>query len=74
MASGTCLLKIWKADVVEKTGAAGEILVTDENGIIVACGKSALRILELQREGGKRMGARDFLAGYPLKPGGKFSG
>jgi methionyl-tRNA formyltransferase len=64
-----CLLKIWKAEVMEKSGAAGEILSADENGIIVACGKDALRILELQREGGRRMTAREFLVGHQLKAG-----
>ena len=67
------LLKIWKAKVVEKSGRAGEILSADKNGIVVACGKSALRILELQREGGRRLSAQEFLAGNPLKVGGKFS-
>ena len=67
------LLKIWKAEIVEKSGGAGEILSADKNGIVVACGKNALRILELQREGGRRLSAQEFLAGNPLKVGGKFS-
>jgi methionyl-tRNA formyltransferase len=50
----------------------GEILSADKNGIVVACGQNALRILELQREGGRRMGAAEFLAGHSLKCGGKF--
>jgi methionyl-tRNA formyltransferase len=66
------LLKIWKAEVVEKSGGAGEILSADKNGIVVACGKNALRILELQREGGRRLSAQEFLAGNPLKAGDKF--
>jgi len=66
------LLKIWKAEIVEKSGGAGEILSADKNGIVVACGKNALRILELQREGGRRLSAREFLAGNPLKAGWKF--
>ena len=49
------LLKIWKAEMVEKSGGAGEILSADKNGIVVACGKNALRILELQREGGRKL-------------------
>jgi methionyl-tRNA formyltransferase len=65
------LLKIWKAEVTEKSGAAGEILSADEHGIVVACGKDALRILDLQREGGRRMTAREFLAGHCLKIGEK---
>lgn len=66
------LLKIWKAEPAEKSGRAGEILATDKTGIVVACGQSALRILELQREGGKRLTAEQFIAGFPLKPGIKF--
>jgi methionyl-tRNA formyltransferase len=66
------LLKIWKAEIVERSGAAGEILQADKNGIIVACGLNALQILELQREGGRRMNAAEFLAGHSLKAGGKF--
>jgi methionyl-tRNA formyltransferase len=67
------LLKIWKVQIVERSGKAGELLSADKNGIIVACGKKALRILELQREGGRRLSAQEFLAGNPLKTGGKFS-
>ncbi len=66
------LLKIWKAEVAEKSGAAGEILSADKTGIIVGCGENALRILELQREGGKRLTAEQFLAGLPLKVSAKF--
>ena len=66
------LLKVWHAEIGEKSGNPGEILSADQNGIIVACGKNALRILELQREGGRRMTARDFLRGHPVKTGGKF--
>ena len=67
------LLKIWKAEVVEKSGKAGEILSADKDGIVVACGKNALRILELQREGGRRLLVQEFLAGHALKSGEKFS-
>lgn len=66
------LLKIWKAEPLEKSGGAGEILAADKDGIVVGCGKNALRILELQREGGKRLTAEQFLIGHPLKPGQKF--
>jgi methionyl-tRNA formyltransferase len=66
------LLKIWKAQTVEAAGAAGEVLLADENGLVIACGKGALRILELQREGGRRISAPEFLAGHPLPAGMKF--
>jgi methionyl-tRNA formyltransferase len=35
----------------------------------VACGEHALRILELQLEGGRRLSAQQFLAGHSLQPG-----
>lgn len=70
-AAKSLLLKIWRADVIPQSGTAGEILSADQNGIVVAAGDQALRILELQLEGGRRMNSRDFLAGHELKPGQK---
>jgi methionyl-tRNA formyltransferase len=63
------LLKIWKAEVVENAGRAGEVLLADKTGIVVGCGLGALRILELQREGGKRLPAEAFLMGFPIPAG-----
>jgi methionyl-tRNA formyltransferase len=66
-----CLLKIWRAEVIEKSAEAGDILSNGKSEIVIACGKNALRILELQREGGRRMTAGEFLIGHALKPGEK---
>jgi methionyl-tRNA formyltransferase len=66
------LIKIWKAEIVERLGKPGEVLSADKSGIVIACGKDALRILESQREGGRRMSAAEFLAGHPLKAGEMF--
>mgnify|MGYP003337359562 CR=1 FL=1 len=64
------LLKLWSAEVEPAlSGRPGEILRADRDGLVVACGQQALRLLELQREGGRRLPARDFLAGHPLPPG-----
>jgi len=65
-------LKIWKAEVVGNNGQTGTVLSADKNGIVVACGKDALRILELQREGGRKLSAQEFLAGHSLSQGGQF--
>ncbi len=65
------LLKLWQAAVAEQTGAPGEVLRADKTGIVVACGRNALRITSLQREGGRRLSAQEFLAGHSLKPGQK---
>ena len=63
------LLKIWQAEVVDRAGPPGEVLQADKAGIVVGCGREALRMLVLQREGGRRLKAQEFLAGHPLHPG-----
>jgi methionyl-tRNA formyltransferase len=64
------LLKIWQAAIVDSgSGSPGEVLASNRSGIVVACGQQALRIIELQREGGKRLNAQNFLAGHPLLSG-----
>jgi methionyl-tRNA formyltransferase len=68
------LLKIWQAEVVSQNGAAGTVLGADKHGIVIGCGENALRVLSLQREGGRRMTAPEFLAGHPLKPGMNLAG
>jgi methionyl-tRNA formyltransferase len=65
------LLKISGAETVRQSGAPGEILQADKSGVVVGCGADALRALVLQREGGRRLTARDFLAGHPLQAGQK---
>ena len=62
-------LKIWRARVIPATGAPGTILEASATGIIVACGGNALCVLELQRAGGKKLAAAQFLAGFPLAAG-----
>jgi methionyl-tRNA formyltransferase len=64
------LLKLWNATVEEDcSGPPGEILQAGKAGILVACGQGALRVQELQSEGGRRMSAAQFLAGHPLRAG-----
>ncbi len=67
------LLKVHQASVRPgPRGAAGEILAADRAGIIVACGEGALCLTGVQREGGRRLTAAEFLAGHPLRPGQRF--
>jgi len=63
-------LKIWRAAVAEGAGEPGMLL--DGASLVVACGERALRILELQRAGGRRLSAAEFLRGRPLEPGTRF--
>jgi methionyl-tRNA formyltransferase len=65
------LLKIWGADLDSARGSAGEVLSADKSGIVIGCSEDALRVTILQREGGRRMSAQEFLAGNPLPPGTK---
>jgi len=64
------LIKIWRAELEPAPdGVPGEILRADKTGIVVRCGQQALRIVELQQEGGRRLTAQEFLAGRELKAG-----
>ena len=68
------LLKIWQAEVeAASSGLPGQVLHADKHGLVVACGQHALRILTLQREGGRRLAVGDFLAGHAIKPGEQWS-
>ena len=72
--NGTAL-KLWRAEPLATTegrGEPGTVLSADAAGIVVACGEGALRLTELQKPGGKRLAARDFLSGFPLAAGARF--
>jgi methionyl-tRNA formyltransferase len=65
-------VKIWRAKVLQVTGEPGTLrLVGGE--LVAACGEQALAILELQRAGGRALGAAEFLRGRPLPPGARFA-
>jgi methionyl-tRNA formyltransferase len=65
-------LKIWSCAVAAGKGQPGEVLSADKLGLRVACGEGALRVTELQRPGGKRLHAAEFLRGFPLSAGERF--
>jgi methionyl-tRNA formyltransferase len=67
-------LKIWRCTIAAERGAPGEILRADPRGLCVACGQDALLVTELQRSGGKRLPAAEFLRGFPLSAGERFEG
>lgn len=72
-------VKLGLADVVDaamaasasaSTGkAAGEVLGTDAEGLLVATGEGVLRLRKLQRPGGRMLGAGEFLRGFPVPAG-----
>ena len=60
--------KVFKANVVEGRGSAGSII--NEN-LTIACGKRALNILEIQRQGKDIMSVKDLVKGFNFKKGEK---
>ncbi|MCD8339059.1 MAG: methionyl-tRNA formyltransferase [Burkholderiales bacterium] len=65
-------VKVWFAsDTGQSTDKApGTILQANKDGIDVACGQNTvIRLEELQKPGGKKLKARDFLNGYSMKAG-----
>ncbi|MBX9958564.1 MAG: methionyl-tRNA formyltransferase [Burkholderiaceae bacterium] len=66
-------LKIWQARVdgaMHGSGQApGTVLTAQADGIRVQCGQGVLCLTELQRAGGKRLSAADFLRGQALPVG-----
>ena len=61
--------KVFDTRAEERDGMPGTILEAGNDGILVACGQGALRILELQPDGSKRMSAGAYLSGHPLQAG-----
>jgi methionyl-tRNA formyltransferase len=66
-------IKLWHAVLESGTGAPGTVLAVDGRGIVVACGEGALRVTELQKPGGKRLPAADFLCGASVVTGQRFA-
>jgi methionyl-tRNA formyltransferase len=66
---GGRVLKVHRAEAREGAGLAPGEARPDEAGLIVGCGEGALRLLEVQLEGKRRMLAADFLKGHPVAAG-----
>ena len=62
-------LKIWSAEPVEGRGNPGEVLRSDATGVVVACGVGALRLTRLQKPGGRKLPAAEFVRGSGLGAG-----
>jgi methionyl-tRNA formyltransferase len=66
---GGVTIKLWGAEVLDADSAAqpGQVLAADaHHGIVVACGSGSLRLTSLQKPGGKRLPAGEFMKGFPL--------
>ena len=66
------MVKIWHAQPVAGRGTAGAVLECGPEGVLIGCGSGALLATELQRAGGTRLAAADFLRGFQLSCGERF--
>ena len=63
-------LKLLRAAVTDGSGMPGEVVTANpKEGLVVACGKGAVSILQLQAPGGKPMNSKDYLRGHPIETG-----
>ncbi len=62
-------LKIWRATPDSSKGKPGEVLAASAEGLVVGCGEGAIKIMELQRAGARRMDAATFLSGLKIPVG-----
>ena len=74
------IIKLWRAELVPEDSDIdskqcpsdlryGTVLQVNAQAITVQTGHGHLRLTELQRAGGKRLPAADFLRGFALEPG-----
>ena len=68
---GDVRLKVGRAEAAPGSPgpAPGTVLAADAAGVAVATGDGTLRLLELQRPGGRMLPAAAFLAGFRVEPG-----
>ncbi|WP_145650530.1 methionyl-tRNA formyltransferase [Pseudoduganella lurida] len=63
------VIKLWGAELLDGSSdvPAGQVLAADaQHGIVIACGRGTLRLTALQKPGGKRLPAAEFIKGFPL--------
>ena len=63
-------LKLLRSARADGSGAPGAIL---DDRLTVACGEGAVRLVEVQRAGGRPLAASDFLRGAKLVPGDRLT-
>jgi methionyl-tRNA formyltransferase len=69
-------LKLWEASALASGTPSehlpGEVISAEARAISVACGQGILELIELQRPGGKKLAASEFLRGFAIVPGDRF--
>ena len=57
------------AEPAESPAVAGTVLAADSDGLLVACGEGALRLLDVQPEAGKVMAGAAYVRGHDMRAG-----
>ena len=66
-------LKLMRAACANGEGEPGTVLCADtKDGLVIACGKGAVRILEIQAPGGRQMKTEEYLRGHAVPAGTVF--
>jgi methionyl-tRNA formyltransferase len=60
-------------DAASHTAAPGTLLLARGQDLLIAAGRGAIRVHELQPEGRRPMAVAPFLAGHPVTPGARFA-
>jgi methionyl-tRNA formyltransferase len=63
-------LKVLYGEPIAGSGRAGVAL---DDALTIACGEDTVRLVKVQRAGGKAMGAADLLKGFPVPRGTHFA-
>lgn len=58
------VIKVYKSEIVNDNSLKPTQFKQTKSDLIIGCGKGALRIIEIQQEGKKRMTIEEFLRGY----------
>ena len=70
---GELVLKVWRGSVQAGSGEPGRILACEAGRLVVAAGSGAVGLEEIQKPGGKRLTAAEFLRGTRLEKGAFFT-
>jgi len=58
------IIKVYKSEVIERNDLTPFQIYQTKTELIIGCGNNALKILQLQQEGKKKMGIDEFLRGF----------